>query len=176
MVVIISAYMILMVYGICNHGYTFFEMFSALAKSFLKNTTSNLTGSQASLLLRVAENKFLAYILIGTCAASLDVGIFVFLHEWVNVKSLICHSISVPISALFSFSVNAYLNFKKTDLLLSRFFSFSVVIGIGYLLGFVIIFVVDSVLQFGGTAGKLTSLPFVATLQFYLNSKTTFKD
>ncbi|MBT5750708.1 MAG: GtrA family protein [Flavobacteriales bacterium] len=151
-------------------------MFSDLAKSFLKNTTLNLTASQVNLLLSVAENKYLAYILIGAFAASLDVVLFIFLHESVNLQSLICHSISVPISALFSFSVNAYLNFKKTDVLLSRFFSFSVVISIGYVLGFLIIFVIDSVLQFGGTVGKLISLPFVATLQFYLNSKTTFKD
>lgn len=151
-------------------------MFSDLVKSFLKNTTLKLTSSQVNLLLRIAESKFLAYILIGACAASLDVGIFIFLHESINIKPLICHSISVPISAIFSFTVNAYLNFKKTDLLLYRFVSFSLVIGVGYLLGFLIIFVFDNVLQFGGTIGKLISLPFVATLQFYLNSKTTFND
>ena len=105
-----------------------FEMFSNLAKSFLKNTELNLTDSQANFLLSIAENKFIAYIFIGAFAASLDVGIFVFLHEWIGIKPLICHSISVPIAAIFSFSVNAYLNFKKTDLLFSRFFSFSTVI------------------------------------------------
>ena len=153
-----------------------FEMFSNLAKSFLKNTELNLTDSQANFLLSIAENKFIAYIFIGAFAASLDVGIFVFLHEWIGIKPLICHSISVPIAAIFSFSVNANLNFKKTDLLFSRFFAFSTVIGIGYLLGLLIIFVIDNVLQFGGTIGKLASLPFVVTLQFYLNSKITFKD
>ena len=151
-------------------------MFSNLAKSFLKNTELNLTDSQANFLLSIAENKFIAYIFIGAFAASLDVGIFVFLHEWIGIKPLICHSISVPIAAIFSFSVNANLNFKKTDLLFSRFFAFSTVIGIGYLLGLLIIFVIDNVLQFGGTIGKLASLPFVVTLQFYLNSKITFKD
>ena len=153
-----------------------FEMFSNLAKSFLKNTELNLTDSQANFLLGIAENKFLAYIFIGAFAASLDVGIFVFLHEWIGIKPLICHSISVPIAAIFSFSVNANLNFKKTDLLFSRFFAFSTVIGIGYLLGLLIIFVIDNVLQLGGTIGKLTSLPFVVALQFYLNSRITFKD
>ena len=153
-----------------------FEMFSSLAKSLLKNTELKLTDSQVNLLLGIAENKFLAYILIGAFAASLDVGIFVFLHEWIGIKPLICHSISVPIAAIFSFSVNAYLNFKKTDLLLSRFVSFSIVVVIGYLLGLLIIFIIDNVLQFGGTIGKLVSLPFVATLQFYLNSKITFRD
>jgi putative flippase GtrA len=164
-----------MIYDNLSHN-SVFEMFSYLTKFFLKNTGLNLRDSQEKLLLDIAENKLLAYIFIGAFAASLDIGIFVFLSEWIGIKPLICHSISVPVSAIFSFSVNAYLNFKKTDLLLSRFFSFSTVICTGYLLGLLIIFVIDNVLQLGGTIGKLTSLPFVVTLQFYLNSKITFKD
>ena len=103
-------------------------------------------------------------------------GIFLFLHELIGIKPLICHSVSVPIAAIFSFSANAYLNFKKRDLLLPRFVSFSMVIGTGYLLGVLIIFVTNNVLQLGGTIGKLVSLPFVVTLQFYLNSRITFRD
>jgi len=164
-----------MIYAIRNHNRVF-EMFSYLTKFFLKNTGLDLTDSQENILLGIAENRLLAYLFIGAFATSLDIGIFIFLSEWIGIKPLICHSISVPISAIFSFSCNAYLNFKKTDSLLSRFFSFSAVIGIGYLLGLLIIFVIDNVLQLGGTIGKLTSLPFVVTLQFYLNSKITFKD
>lgn len=164
-----------MIYAVRNHNRVF-EMFSYLTKFFLKNTGLDLTDSQKKILLGIAENRLLAYLFIGAFASSLDVGIFIFLSEWIGIKPLICHSISVPISAIFSFSCNAYLNFKKTDLLLSRFFSFSTIIGSGYLLGLLIIFVIDNVLQLGGTIGKLTSLPFVVALQFYLNSKITFKD
>jgi putative flippase GtrA len=164
-----------MIYAVRNHNRVF-EMFSYLTKFFLKNTGLDLTDSQKKILLSIAENRLLAYLFIGAFASSLDVGIFIFLSEWIGIKPLICHSISVPISAIFSFSCNAYLNFKKTDLLLSRFFSFSTIIGSGYLLGLLIIFVIDNVLQLGGTIGKLTSLPFVVALQFYLNSKITFKD
>jgi len=151
-------------------------MFPYLTKFFLKNTGLDLADSRENILLSIVENRFLVYLFIGAFASSLDVGIFIFLSEWIGIKPLICHSISVPISAIFSFSCNAYLNFKKTDLLLSRFFSFSTIIGSGYLLGLLIIFVIDNVLQLGGTFGKLTSLPFVVALQFYLNSKITFKD
>jgi len=151
-------------------------MFSNLIKYLLKSLNLNLTDSQANLLQIIAKNKFVTYLFIGGFAASIDVGIFIFLHELMEIKSLISHSISVPISAIFSFSANAYFNFKKSDLLFYRFISFSIVIGIGYLLGILIIFVIDNVLQLGGTIGKLVSLPFVVTLQFYLNSKITFKD
>ena len=151
-------------------------MFSNLIKYLLKSLNLDLTDSQVNLLQDIAKNKFVTYLFIGGFAASIDVGIFIFLHELIEIKSLISHSISVPISAIFSFSANAYFNFKKSDLLFYRFISFSIVIGIGYLLGILIIFFIDNVLQFGGTIGKLVSLPFVATLQFYLNSKITFKD
>jgi len=151
-------------------------MFSNLIKYLLKSLNLDLTDSQANLLQIIAKNKFVTYLFIGGFAASIDVGIFIFLHELIEIKSLISHSISVPISAIFSFSANAYFNFKKSDLLFYRFISFSIVIGIGYLLGILIIFVIDNVLQLGGTIGKLVSLPFVVTLQFYLNSKITFKD
>ena len=151
-------------------------MFSNFIKYLLKSLNLDLTDSQANLLQIIAKNKFVTYLFIGGFAASIDVGIFIFLHELIEIKSLISHSISVPISAIFSFSANAYFNFKKSDLLFYRFISFSIVIGTGYLLGILIIFFIDNVLQLGGTIGKLVSLPFVVTLQFYLNSKITFKD
>ena len=155
---------------------TFIEMLSNLIKYLLKNLNLDLTNSQINLLQDIAKNKFLTYLFIGGFAASIDVGIFIFLHELINIKSLISHSVSVPISAIFSFSANAYLNFKKSDLLFYRFVSFSTVVGIGYLLGILIIFIIDNVLQLGGTLGKLVSLPFVVILQFSLNSKITFRD
>ena len=151
-------------------------MFSNLTKYLLKNLDLDLTDSQVNLLQDIAQNKFVTYLFIGGFAASIDVGIFIFLHELIEIKSLISHSISVPISAIFSFSANAYLNFKKSDLLFYRFVSFSAVVGIGYLLGILIIFIIDNVLQLGGTLGKLVSLPFVVILQFSLNSKITFRD
>ena len=151
-------------------------MFSNLIKYLLKILDLNLKDSQISFLQDIDQNKFVAYLVIGGLAASIDVGIFLFLHELIGIKPLICHSVSVPIAAIFSFSVNAHLNFKKSDLLFYRFISFSIVVGIGYLLGVLIIFFVDNVLQLGGTYGKLASLPFVVMLQFYLNSKITFRD
>jgi len=151
-------------------------MFSNLIKYLLKILDLNLKDSQVSLLQDIDQNKFVGYIFIGGFAVSIDVGVFLFLHELIGIKALISHSVSVPTSAIFSFSANAFLNFKKTDLLFYRFVSFSIVIGMGYLLGVLIIFITDNVLQLGGTIGKLGSLPFVATLQFYLNSTITFMD
>ena len=124
----------------------------------------------------IIESKIVPYFLIGICAACIDVGIFIFIYEMVGLTALISHSISVPISAIFSFLCNAFLNFKKTDFLLFRFISFLTVIVAGYLLGAAIIVFIDNFLQLGGRIGKLTSLPFVFFLQFYLNSKISFRN
>ena len=124
----------------------------------------------------IIESKIIPYFLIGICAACIDVGIFIFIYEMVGLTALISHSISVPISAIFSFLCNAFLNFKKTDFLLFRFISFLTIIVAGYLLGAAIIIFIDNFLQLGGRIGKLTSLPFVFFLQFYLNSKISFRN
>ena len=130
----------------------------------------------SNLLKYFVESKILAYLFIGGIAATIDLGIFVFMYERVGLTAVISHSISVPISAIFSFLCNAFFNFRKTDLLLFRSISFLTVVGLGYLLGIAIIIFVGDILQLGGTIGKLVSLPFVFLFQFYLNSKFSFRN
>ena len=130
----------------------------------------------SNLLKYFVESKILAYLFIGGIAATIDLGIFVFMYEQVGLTAVISHSISVPISATFSFLCNAFFNFRKTDLLLFRSISFLTVIGLGYLLGIAIIIFVGDILQLGGTIGKLVSLPFVFLFQFYSNSKISFRN
>ena len=130
----------------------------------------------SNLLKYFVESKILAYLFIGGIAATIDLGIFVFMYERVGLTAVISHSISVPISAIFSFLCNAFFNFRKTDLLLFRSISFLTVIGLGYLLGLAIIIFVGDILQLGGTIGKLVSLPFVFLFQFYSNSKISFRN
>ena len=130
----------------------------------------------SNLLKYFVESKMLAYLFIGGIAASIDLGIFIFLYELVGLTAVISHSVSVPISAIFSFLCNAFFNFRKTDLLLFRSISFLTVVVLGYLLGVAIIIFVGDILQLDGTIGKLVSLPFVFLFQFYLNSKVSFRD
>ena len=130
----------------------------------------------SNLLKYFVKSKMLAYLFIGGVAASIDFGTFVFLYELVGLTAVISHSVSVPVSAIFSFLCNAFFNFRKTDLLLFRSISFLIVVVLGYLLGVAIIIFVGDILQLGGTIGKLVSLPFVFLFQFYLNSKISFRD
>ena len=115
------------------------------------------------------------YFLIGGVASAIDVGLFVLMYEWVGTSALVAHSISIPVSALYSFTCNAIFNFRTTDRILSRLLSFSVIVGLGYVLGALIIWLVVSYTGFGGTMGKLASLPAVFFFQFFLNSRISFK-
>lgn len=121
------------------------------------------------------ESRLGLYLLIGGTASAIDVGVFVYLYEIAGFSAIASHSVSIPLSAIFSFTLNAVFNFKKTDLIFLRFISFSVVVFLGYLLGALIIWFVEDVLFLGGTAGKIVSLPFVFFFQFYLNSKVSFR-
>lgn len=115
------------------------------------------------------------YVIIGGVASLIDVGVFILLYEWVGLAALVSHSISIPLSAIYSFTCNAFLNFKTTDRLLWRFLSFSVVVFLGYLLGAGVIWLIEQLTPFGGTVGKIVSLPLVFIFQFYLNSKISFR-
>ncbi len=131
-------------------------------------------------MLSVARSWFLEsrlglYLLIGGVASAIDVGVFVYLYELVGLSAIASHSVSIPLSALFSFSMNAVFNFKKTDMILLRLLSFAIVVFLGYLLGASIIWVIDDVLRLGGTTGKIVSLPFVFFFQYYLNAKVSFR-
>ena len=121
------------------------------------------------------ESRLGLYLLIGGTASAIDVGVFIYLYEFIGLSAIASHSVSIPLSAIFSFTLNAVFNFKKTDLIILRFISFSVVVWLGYLLGALIIWIVDDVLLLGGTVGKIVSLPFVFFFQFYLNSKISFR-
>ena len=116
------------------------------------------------------------YFLIGGMASAIDVGVFIVLHEFLDFSAIASHSISIPISAIYSFTLNAFLNFKTTDKLLLRFISFSIVVMLGYLLGALVIWFTENFLGLSGTIGKIISLPLVFVFQYFLNAKISFRN
>lgn len=114
------------------------------------------------------------YLVIGSFAVTLDLVLFLLCHNFLLLGPLTSHTISISVAALFSFLCNSYLNFKKTDFMIYRFFSFLVIIGIGYILGALIILVSMNIFNLEASTGKLVSLPFVFLTQYFLNSKISF--
>jgi putative flippase GtrA len=130
---------------------------------------------ESGLMQSLLNNRLFMYALIGGSASAIDVGIFVFMYEWLGSPALLAHSVSIPVSALFSFGLNAVFNFRKTDKLLARFLSFAVIVAMGYALGAGIIWSVEEWTTWGGTVGKLLSLPVVFVFQYFLNSRISFR-
>lgn len=124
---------------------------------------------------QILNSHLAKYFIIGGMASAIDVGVFILLYEFLDFSAIASHSVSIPLSALYSFTLNAFLNFKATDKLLLRLLSFSIVVFLGYLLGAFVIWIVESLLGFNGTIGKLVSLPLVFIFQYYLNAKISFR-
>ena len=93
------------------------------------------------------------YFVIGATASAIDVGLFMMLFNVAHTTPLMAHSISVPTSVLFSFTINARRNFHTADYIVLRLISFAVVATIGYAVGYGIIELSRS-LGFGANLGK----------------------
>jgi dolichol-phosphate mannosyltransferase len=113
------------------------------------------------------------YFLIGVTASSIDVALFMVLFNVAHTTPLMAHSISVPTSVLFSFTVNSRHNFYTADHIVLRLISFTVVAAIGYTAGYGMIELCRSI-GLGANLGKIFSLPVVFVLQYLLNSRITF--
>jgi putative flippase GtrA len=95
------------------------------------------------------------------------------IYNLMNQPALVAHSISVPVSVIFSFVVNARHNFRTADHMVLRLLSFVMVCTIGYMSGFGVI---ELARQQGldSNIGKIISLPVVFAIQYVLNSRITF--
>lgn len=120
------------------------------------------------------HQQLIKYLLIGVSASAIDVILFLVLFNLVGTSTLVAHSVSVPTAVLFSFVVNARHNFKTTDHMALRLFSFVVVCTVGYAAGYAVIVAVANV-GLSENIGKIVSLPVVFVIQYILNSRITFR-
>lgn len=141
-----------------------------------RQTATNASGLKALIMQRWAQHRnLILYAFIGGSAVMVDVGLFTLLHEVFGWSALASNSVSVPVSVVWSFTLNATINFKTTDVILARLASFAAVSGIGFIASLLIIWGVEGIGQ-PGLVAKLVSLPIVFILQYFLNSRLTFRD
>lgn len=119
------------------------------------------------------RERLVKYLIIGAAASMIDVALFMLLFNVAHTTPLMAHTISVPTSVLFSFTVNSRHNFYTADHIALRLISFAGVAAIGYAVGYGIIDLCRSV-GLGANLGKILSLPVVFALQYLLNSRITF--
>lgn len=141
-----------------------------------RQPASNASGLKAMVMRLWSQHRnLILYAFIGGSAVMVDLGLFTLLHEVFGWSAIASNSVSVPVSVVWSFTLNATLNFKTTDVILARLASFAVVSGIGFVASLLIIWGVEGIGQ-PGLVAKLVSLPVVFLLQYFLNSRLTFRD
>lgn len=114
------------------------------------------------------------YGIIGGGAAILDYGIFyLFQTKIQRVPPEAASIIGQAVGFLFSFFLNTFLNFKKSDKLFRRFLSYLSICLIGMAISTLIIFLLKSVINI--FILKLACLVFVSLMQFVLNKLITYK-
>ena len=128
--------------------------------SFLNNLLKNST-----------FKNLVIYILIGGFAFIIDYTVFILTFEYFGINEYIANLIAMNVGAIFSFSFNAFLNFKKTDKLLKRFFSYYIVIIIG--MG-VSTFILSLWGKENIQIGKIVAMVIVSCFQFIFNKIFTF--
>lgn len=132
---------------------------------YIKNLIARLYSRFRTLIL---------YGIIGTCMSILDFSFFTGLTKWTSIHYIIANIISYSTGTLCSFLLNCKYNFKVTDHIMRRMAIFFGVGAIGMFLSSVTLhFCVDN-LQWTESISKLTSIVFVAIIQFLLNKYISF--
>lgn len=114
------------------------------------------------------------YGLIGGLAAIADFSLFYILNTPLGLNKFAANIISMHAGMIISFSLNAKLNFKKTDKLIYRFLFYYLIVLFGMGLSSLILFAGSFAVK-SDTALKAFSVVFVAGVQFILNKLITFK-
>ena len=117
--------------------------------------------------------QIILYGIIGGCSALLDFLVFTLFYKQFGMNEYLANGISVHAGIAMSFILNRKYNFKKTDRVLFRAFSF-------YLTGLFGLALSQGILWFGNVLlvpvvlVKFVSIFLVAAVQFIINKLITF--
>ncbi len=120
--------------------------------------------------------RFVVYAIIGFSGLSMDMLLFYLLAIVLNVNVYISNFFSMALGFTNNFFWNAHFNFKKKDRLFNRYIKFASIAIFGIFISNVIIYIFYNLLGFSEIASKLISIIIIVIIQFYLNSKITFRN
>lgn len=119
----------------------------------------------------VFKNLFL-YGLIGIVAFVIDYSLFSLCHKYFEMNEYIANLVGMNVGAVFSFTCNTFINFKKTDRLIRRFLTYYFVILLGMGLSTIILALWG---KENIQIGKVVAMVIVSIFQFIFNKIFTFK-
>lgn len=115
------------------------------------------------------------YGIIGGFSSCVDMLVFMVLCN-AGMHMAVANFISVNVGMGFSFVLNTYVNFKKTDRMSKRAACFFMVGYSGLVLSMLIIWFGMRVLGMEKMLVKIVSIVIVATVQYLLHKWVTFRD
>lgn len=122
---------------------------------------------------------FALYGFFGVCAAVIELGVDKLLYL-TPLWPMLVTVIGAIVGFFFTFTTNTFLNFKKTDNLLSRFLSYALIAGIGIAFKALVMFLCYTVYNINATISQFVMnvilVFFVAAVQFVFNKLFTYKD
>lgn len=122
---------------------------------------------------------FALYGIFGVCAAVIELGVDKLLYL-TPMWPMLVTVIGAIVGFFFTFTTNTFLNFKKTDNLLSRFLSYALIAGVGIAFKALVMFLCYTVYDVRATIPEfimnVVLVFFVAAVQFIFNKLFTYKD
>ncbi|KUN84753.1 dolichyl-phosphate beta-D-mannosyltransferase [Streptomyces griseoruber] len=114
------------------------------------------------------------YTLIGGSGVTLDLVVFLLLHNWAGMDEQIANAISTTLAITNNFVLNARFTFERRDRLFVRFLRFYAVGLTGIALTDLLFLALTDGLGINANLVKVGSMPLVLALQFVLNKKWSF--
>lgn len=125
------------------------------------------------MITKLHMRQLFLYGLIGGAAALVDYGVFYLFQNRAGWSAEVSSLIGQGVGFVFSFYLNTYLNFKKTDRLFRRFISYFAICVLGMAISTALIVTLKSRMDI--YVLKLVCLLFVSLVQFLLNKLITYR-
>ncbi len=137
--------------------------------------SSSVCVGGGSHLINLLHSRFIVYCMIGCTGAFLDFILYTFLVNFLHINYLLSNCFSVSIGITNNFFLNAFFNFKVTDGLIKRFFSFYFVGIIGLIISEILLYILVDISSINTIIAKVITIFVITLIQFFMNKIITFK-
>lgn len=120
--------------------------------------------------------QIILYGVIGLLSASFDSCLYIWFTNSFGVNVFLANFISINCGIALSFTLNTFVNFRKTDHIGRRAVRFFAIGYVGLVLSMIILYVGITFMGINDIYVKLFSVVVVATIQFLFNKYISFSD
>lgn len=118
---------------------------------------------------------FIIYSFIGVEGLFVEFGTYYLFTRILDINYFIANISAIALAVLHNFILNNFFNFKTKDKVLLRLISFYSVALIGLVLSNIFLYIFFSKIGINDLIVKILSMPIIVAIQFYLNTRVTFK-